>query len=62
MLVLSRKKDEQIILKVPGHNDIEITIVRFEGQKVRIGITADQDVSIIRSELLSPFKVAEVAH
>ena len=30
MLVLSRKKDEKIILKVPDMRDIMITIVRID--------------------------------
>jgi carbon storage regulator len=50
MLVLSRKKDEKIILKI-GDKDIEITVVRIESNKVRIGIQADPDVIILRSEL-----------
>jgi len=52
MLVLSRKKDEQIILKGKNFKDIKITVVRIDNfNKVRIGIEADQEVSILRSEL-----------
>lgn len=52
MLVLSRKKDEQIILKHPALNDIKITIVRIDGHnKVRLGIEADKNVTVLRSEL-----------
>ncbi len=52
MLVLSRKKDEKIILRVPGQGDIEITVVRIDSQnKVRIGIEADKQVVVLRSEL-----------
>ena len=52
MLVLSRKKDEQIILKGENFKDIKITVVRIDNyNKVRIGIEADQEVSILRSEL-----------
>jgi carbon storage regulator len=50
MLVLSRKKDERIVLKV-GDKNIEITVVRIESGRVRIGIEADSDVAIIRKEL-----------
>jgi len=53
MLVLSRKKDEQIILRHPGIADIKITVVRIDGRnKVRLGIEADRAVTILRSELL----------
>lgn len=52
MLVLSRKKDETIILKSPDMNDIRITIVRIDNRnKVRIGIEADKEVTVLRSEL-----------
>lgn len=53
MLVLSRKKDETIILKVPGmEEDIKITVVRIDNRnKVRIGIEANKKVTVLRSEL-----------
>lgn len=52
MLVLSRKKDETIILKGPNMEDIKITIVRIDNRnKVRIGIEADKEVTVLRSEL-----------
>jgi carbon storage regulator CsrA len=52
MLVLSRKKDETILLKTKDRPDIKITIVRIDNpNKVRIGIDAEQDVAILRSEL-----------
>lgn len=51
MLVLSRKRDEKIILKV-GDEQIEITVVRIDANKVRIGIQASDEVQILRSELV----------
>lgn len=52
MLVLSRKKDEKIVLRVPGQEDIEITIVKIDSpNKVRIGIEADKEIVVLRSEL-----------
>jgi len=54
MLVLSRKKDESIILKIPGHDEIRLTIVRIDNMnKVRIGIEANKDIIVLRSELES---------
>ena len=47
MLVLSRKKSEKIKLG----DSIEITVVRVSGNKVRIGIRAPTDVSVLRQEL-----------
>lgn len=52
MLVLSRKKDETIILRGPNMEDIRITIVRIDNKnKVRVGIEADKEVTVLRSEL-----------
>ena len=52
MLVLSRKKDESIILRIPRQEDICITVTRIDGRnKVRLGIVADKNVIILRSEL-----------
>jgi len=47
MLVLSRKASQQIQI---GRN-ITVTVVRVEGQKVRIGIDAPADVHIVRAEI-----------
>ncbi len=47
MLVLSRKKEEQIKIGP----DITITVVRIKGQSVRLGIDAPGDVRILRAEL-----------
>jgi carbon storage regulator CsrA len=52
MLVLSRKKDESIIIRTPGREDITLTVVRIDNlNKVRIGIEAEKDIVILRSEL-----------
>lgn len=47
MLVLSRKKDESIII----NNDIMITVVDIRGDKVRLGINAPKEVSVHRQEV-----------
>lgn len=48
MLVLTRKPTEQIIIK----DDIVITIVSISGDRVRVGIEAPRDMSILRAELV----------
>lgn len=52
MLVLSRKRDEKIILEVNGQEQIELTVVRIDNNKVRLGIQASENTTILRSELL----------
>jgi carbon storage regulator len=47
MLVLSRQRDESIIIG----DDIEITIVDIRGGKVRIGINAPKTVTVHRKEI-----------
>lgn len=52
MLVLSRKKDESIIVRIPGQEDVKLTVVRIDNMnKVRIGVEADKEVVILRAEL-----------
>ena len=47
MLVLSRQKDESIMIG----DDVEIVIVDVRGDKVRLGITAPRSVSVHRKEV-----------
>lgn len=47
MLVLSRKKDEVIMIG----DEIRIQILEIRGDKVRIGIDAPKDVSVDRREI-----------
>jgi len=47
MLVLSRQKDESIII---GDN-VEVTIVDIRGDKVRLGITAPKSIPVHRREV-----------
>lgn len=47
MLVLSRQRDETIMIG----DDIEITIVDIRGDKVRLGITAPSHVPVHRKEV-----------
>jgi len=47
MLVLSRQRDEEIMIG----DHIRITIVEIRGDKVRLGIQAPSDVSVHRREV-----------
>jgi carbon storage regulator len=47
MLVLSRKKDEQICIG----EDIVVTITEIRGDKVRIGIDAPKNITVHRREV-----------
>ena len=47
MLVLSRQRDETIMIG----DDIEVTVVDIRGDKVRLGINAPREVSVHRKEV-----------
>jgi carbon storage regulator len=47
MLVLSRKKNESIVIS----DDITIVVVEIRGDKVRLGIEAPKEVSVHRREV-----------
>ncbi len=47
MLVLSRKKNESIVI----NNDVTVTVVEIRGDKVRLGIVAPKEVSVHRQEV-----------
>lgn len=54
MLVLSRKRDESIVLKDEATGEeVTITVVRIDPNKVRLGIEAGKNTTILRSELVS---------
>ena len=48
MLVLTRRFGEEIIIG----DDIRVVVVRVQGDRVRIGIDAPRNVSVVRSELI----------
>lgn len=50
MLVLSRKVGERLLIG----DQIAITIVRINGQSVRVGIEAPPDLVVVRQELANP--------
>ena len=52
MLVLSRQRDETIVIG----DSIRVTIVEVRGDKVRIGIDAPRDVTVHRQEIYDAIK------
>ena len=57
MLVLSRQRDESIII---GDN-IEITVVDIRGEKVRLGINAPAHIPVHRKEVYEAIKREKMA-
>jgi carbon storage regulator CsrA len=47
MLVLSRKIGEKIVI----NKNVIITVVKLDGNKVRLGFEAPKEIAVLRSEL-----------
>jgi carbon storage regulator len=56
MLVLSRKKNESIVI----NDDISIVVVEIRGDKVRLGVEAPKEVPVHRREVYDAIKRAEL--
>jgi len=52
MLVISRKIDEKIKIG----EDIEIVVIGFDKNQVKLGIKAPKHITILRSELIEQIK------
>ena len=57
MLVLSRKKNESIVID----NDITIVVVEIRGDKVRLGVEAPKEVPVHRREVFDAIRRNEMA-
>jgi carbon storage regulator len=51
MLVLSRHRDERIIINGGTPDEVVILLVDIRGDKARIGITAPRRISVNRAEI-----------
>lgn len=54
MLVLSRKKNESIII----NDNITVTVIEIRGDKVRLGIEAPKDVTVHRREVYEAIQIS----
>ena len=57
MLVLTRRVDESLVIR----DDIIVTVLAVEGDKVKIGIQAPADVTILRQELCEAVRQQNLA-
>ena len=55
MLVLSRKKNESIVI----NDNIVVTVVEVRGNKVRLGIEAPKEVTVHRRDVYDAIKQSE---
>jgi carbon storage regulator len=57
MLILTRRMGETVMVG----NDVAITVLRIQGNQVRLGITAPADVAVHRQEIFASIKAEEQA-
>ena len=58
MLVLSRKKNESIVI----NDDISIVVVEIRGDKVRLGVDAPKEIPVHRREVYDAIKKSVETH
>jgi len=57
MLVLSRKRDESIIIG----DDVVVTIIDIKGEQVKLGVSAPKYISIHRKEVYEAIQAENLA-
>ena len=57
MLILSRKKNDRIVIA----GNIVITVVEVRGDKVRLGVEADRSIPVHREEVHKKIHMDEAA-
>jgi len=57
MLVLSRKKNESIVI----NDDITIVVVEIRGDKVRLGVEAPKEIPVHRREVFDAIRRNQAA-
>lgn len=50
MLVITRFEDDSLVIVAPDGTEIEVAVVRIQGNKVRLGVEAPQEYRILRGE------------
>ena len=56
MLILTRRIDEAIVIS----DDIIVTVLEVRGERVKLGIVAPREVTILRQELRDQVRAANI--
>lgn len=51
MLVLDRKREQEVLIRVPGREPIVVKVLNIGEKRIRLGFAADADIEILRKEL-----------
>lgn len=60
MLVLSRMRDEEIVIQGCG-DEVRVKVVDIRGDRVRLGFTAPRRCQVDRAEVLEEIRAEELA-
>ncbi len=52
MLVITRRKDQEIVIVTPSGEKILLKLLRCSPASVKIGLEAEEDIRIIRGEII----------
>jgi carbon storage regulator CsrA len=52
MLTITRRANEEVIIRVPGHRDITVCVVNTTKRRCQLSIQADEQIKILRREIL----------
>lgn len=61
MLVLTRKKDEQVVIRL-GNQTVLVRVLSVVGDRVRMGIVADRSIAVHREEVARRIEQEELAN
>jgi carbon storage regulator len=61
VLVLTRRLEEGLVITVPSGETITITVFAVEGDRVKLGIEAPRQVTILRQELCDAVRQQNLA-
>jgi carbon storage regulator len=51
VLILTRGRNEQLVISVPGYEPIVVCVVDIRGDKVRLGVDANKEIPVHRLEV-----------
>jgi carbon storage regulator len=61
MLVLSRKRNEKIVVMTPNGEEIVFCVLEIRADRVRIGVEAPKDHAIHREEIIQAIRAEKTA-
>lgn len=61
MLILTRRVNETLIITIPDGRRIEVEVLGFKGNQVRVGVSADEDIVIHRGEVQARIDAEQTA-